>query len=62
MNESNAEGWTLEADGGRMEVPRGLRKTYRFADGVRVMVWAYDLVVWIYPDGKKVRSEFSGDA
>ena len=27
-----------------------------------VMVWAYDLVVWIYPDGEKVKSEFSGGA
>jgi hypothetical protein len=60
MNESSAEHWTLEGEDRRLEIPRRLRKTYRFADGV--MVWAYDLVVWIYPDGKKVKSEVKGDA
>lgn len=39
------------------EAPRGLRRTYRFADGVRVMVWAYDQVVWVYPDGRRVKSQ-----
>lgn len=62
MNELSVERWTLEGEDRRLEIPRRLRKTYRFADGVRVMVWAYDLVVWIYPDGKKVKSEVKGDA
>lgn len=39
---------------------RKLKRTYRFADGVRVMVWAYDLVVWVYPDGQQVASEGKG--
>jgi len=39
------------------ERPSKLRRTYRFADGVRVMVWAYDLVVWVYPDGQQIASE-----
>ena len=46
---------------GRLEEgPRGLRRTYRFADGVRVMVWAYDVVVWTYPNGWQIHSEEMG--
>ncbi len=39
--------------------PRNQRRTYRFTDGVRVQVWGHDAVVWIYPDGRQVRSEGS---
>ena len=41
--------------------PRTQRRTYRFSDGVRVLVWGHDAVVWIYPDGRQVRSEGSED-
>ena len=41
--------------------PRNQRRTYRFADGVRVLVWGHDAVVWVYPDGRQVRSEGSED-
>ena len=40
---------------------RTQRRTYRFSDGVRVLVWGHDAVVWIYPDGRQVRSEGAED-
>ena len=50
---------TFSGDRGE-EIPRGLNLTYRFPDGVRVMVWAYNLVVWVYPDSRQVHSEKVG--
>ena len=41
--------------------PRNQRRTYRFPDGVRVLVWGHDAVVWVYPDGRQVQSEGSKD-
>ena len=64
MNSRNSSGWAIwqqEPGGDPMEIPRALRRTYRFPDGVRVMVWAYDLVVWVYPDGRQVQSVKMGD-
>jgi hypothetical protein len=45
---------------GSREPARGFRRTYRFADGVRVRVCARDTVVWIYPDGRRIRSRTLG--
>ena len=39
------------------ERPRSMRRTYRFPDGVRVIVQAYDVVVWVYTDGHQVKSK-----
>ena len=45
---------------GSWEPARDFRRTYRFADGVRVMVCTYDTVVWIYPDGRRIQSRRLG--
>ena len=64
MNVRNTGEWairqgTFSEDRGE-EIPRGLKRTYCFPDGVRVMVWAYDLVVWVYLDGRQVHNEKVG--
>lgn len=61
MNVRNTGAWAIQQgtfSGDRGEkTPRGLKRTYRFLDGVRVMVWAYDLIVWVYRNGRQVHSE-----